>query len=209
MFVAIGCASLQKPVDDVYLSEADQQEKTMLSDIGKSIVEKKAEKDHAETAVSISRQVAEISNAEVAVLDAQKTVLLIKDKLADFTNDSVQKAAVKQQLSSNDIIRKKNDAHIAYCLAKIDADEALFKVRESELGVLVARLDFEKSKIALKYQIKRQGEKSKDLIEPAKFEEYLKKQDEDLAKKKQDLIKKNELLTKAEENEKKVQGAVK
>jgi hypothetical protein len=206
---AIGCASLQKPVDEVYLTEADQQEKDTLSSIEKSIIEKKVEKDNAETVVAVSTQTADVSKAEITVLDAQKEVLLKKEKFATLVNSAEQKVIIKQQLSANDLLKKKEDARFSYCLAKIDSDQASFKVKESELGVLVARLDFEKSKIARKYQIKRLGEKSKDLIDPAKFEEYLKKQEDTLSNEKQNLIKMNDLLSKADENQKKIQGVSK
>jgi hypothetical protein len=193
----------------VYLSEADQQEKATLSGIEKSIIDKKAEKDKAETEAAVSRQTADISKAEISVIDAQKTVLQKREKLALLTNSVQDQASVKQQLAANDTLRKKEDARYAYCLAKIDVDDADFKVKESELGVLVARLDFEKSKIARKYQEKRLGDKSKDLIDTKKYEEYLKNQEESLQKDRQEFQKAGDMLKKADENMNKVQGASK
>ena len=200
----IGCATFQDPVDDAYLAEMTSAEKAVLSKIGGEIIAKKAEKDNAETQVAISEQGIEVSKSQLAVIDAQRDLFVKKEKLAQLSKDNAQQTTAMSGIKSSDTQKTQETAHFNYRTAKRDVDKCVFKVKESELAVLVAQLDLEKAKIALKFQEKRKKEDdTTNLVEVKKYDDYYKKQMTNLADANQDLKKANDQLLLADDKLKK------
>ncbi|HEY1406501.1 MAG TPA: hypothetical protein VF857_07840 [Spirochaetota bacterium] len=202
MFV-IGCATFQEPVDDSLLKEMTQQQKDLLAKIGSDIIAKKAEKDGAETQVAISEQGIEVSKSQLAFIDAQRDLSVKKEKLYRLSNDSAQQTTAMNGIKACDTQKIQETAHLDYIGAKRDVDKAVFSVKEAELGVLVAQLDFEKAKIARENQEKRKKSDDDSMIDVKKYEEYYNKQKENLAQAQQDLKKANDALLLADDKLKK------
>ena len=182
----LGCATFQKPVDDSLLTEMTQQEKDSINALNSSIIVKKNEQDTSEKTLVVSDQAILVSDSRISMLNAQKDNNQKNEKLYVLSGDTV-----KQQETSN--LTKKIDVQIAqetanqkYCVAKRNANLALFKVKEAELSVLVSQLDFEKAKIAREFQINRYGAKYDNLVDANKFNDYLNSMKDDLNKRKQE-----------------------
>ncbi|HNX59488.1 MAG TPA: hypothetical protein PKK43_10345 [Spirochaetota bacterium] len=199
-----GCATFQDPVDEAYLTEMTQEEKAALNKIAGDIIAKKAEKDAAEAQVSISDQSIEVSKSQLSVIDAQRDLAVRKEKFYQLSKDSAKQSAEMGNIKSSDTQKVQENAHLDYCKAKRDVDQCTFKVKEAELGVLVAQMDLEKARIARKFQEKRKKEDdSTDLIEVKKYDDYYKKQKDDLISAQNDLKKANDSLLLADDKLKK------
>lgn len=200
----VGCATFQDPVDEAYLTEMTQEEKAALNKIAGDIIAKKAEKDVAEAQVAVSDQGIDVSKSQLIVIDAQRDLAVKKEKFYQLSKESAKQSAEMGNIKSSDTQKTQESAHLDYCKAKRDVDQCTFKIKEAELGVLVAQMDLEKAKIARKFQEKRKKEDdSTELIEVKKYEDYYKKQKDILASAQNDLRKANDSLLLADDKLKK------
>jgi hypothetical protein len=198
-FLFTGCATFQDPVDDAYLKEMTQQDKDTLAKIGNDIIAKKAEKDTAEKGLAVSEQKIVVTRTQIKTLNSQKELLVEKDKLYNIANDNAQLANVRKSTKETDEHIVQYESYEKYCEVKRDVDKAMFDVKAAELAVLVARLDFEKAKIAREFQI-RQGVTEDNLINTKKYEEYMIQQQKDVADAQADYKKATDALLVADNN---------
>jgi hypothetical protein len=194
---AAGCATFQEPVDEAMLNEMNQQEKNRIEEINKQIIAKKADKDAAEKNVAISEQKVIVNTARLALIEAQKTYLLKREKLFVLSDNKTRLTDTRKAIDDNDRLQIQELENQNYCNTKKDADIAAFKVKESELSVVVSQLDYEKAKIAREYQIRRYGADYDKLVDTKKFGDYYNAQQDTLNNRKQYLQKSLEAVKSA------------
>ncbi|HOP30306.1 MAG TPA: hypothetical protein P5120_04635 [Spirochaetota bacterium] len=196
-----GCISMPGQVDEKYLVEKNENESALIKEIEQKIIEKNKEKQVVE------KKLKEISPASGQTEDELKLLKkengLLKDQV-DFytkTKDAVMLESKQNELKNNEIAIKKKTAQLNYQLAEKEMTEAELEVKTNELSVEIARLNFEKSKIATAYRDKHEPatpEKSGNFFtnfikkfkknDPddkygyKKYDEYFKKQQEVHAK---------------------------
>ena len=190
----LNCASFQKPVDDSFLTEMTQQEKDSINALNNSIIIKKNEQDTSEKTLVVSDQAILVSDSRISMLNAQKDNNQKNEKLYVLSGDTIKQQETSSLTKKIDIQIAQETANQNYCVAKRNANLALFKVKEAELSVLVSQLDFEKAKIAREFQINRYGEKYDKLVDANKFNDYLNSMKDDLNKRKQEYQKALESL---------------
>jgi hypothetical protein len=167
-----GCLTMPDPVDDVYLKEKTSEENAKLNKIEAEIIAKKKDKDVIEKDAEIAALKAELSKKEVSEINAAYASLLEKEKLYTATGDSKLAEIQKQKETTNlKLIQAK--AKQEYSTAKRDETNALLEVKKSELAVKVAELSYEKSLIAKAYQMKRQKEYAKNMIDETDYKKFM------------------------------------
>ena len=166
-----GCLTMPDPVDEIYLKEKTQQDTVKLEKIEAEIIAKKKSQDAAEKEAEIAAQKAELSEKEVLQAKAAIDVLLDKEKLYTTTKDS-KLQEVQKEIEKNNLMLAQLKAKQDYQTAKNEEAKALLEVRKTELAVKVAELKYEHSLIAKAYQMKRQKEFEKDMIDDEVYKKY-------------------------------------
>ncbi|MDY6968361.1 MAG: hypothetical protein SVR08_06880 [Spirochaetota bacterium] len=194
------CASMQKPVNEAYLSEMTNEEKARLDKIEMEIIAKKKDKDKTKEDYIISKQMIQVCNADILQTSNFRTLLLEREKLFTLTKDSVKLAEIHKKLKENETAKTQKNSYLKYNIAKKNEQEVLLEVKKSQMAVLIAKLDYEKAKIAKEYQSKRPEKFSKkDLVDDKKYKKFLDDQLKKLDENKLEHKKKIDLLTKADE----------
>ncbi len=167
-----GCVTMPDPVDDMFLKEKTQEEAVKLENIESDIIAKNKNRDMVEKDSEIAAKKAELSRKEVVQKEASIDVLLEKEKLFASTKDSrlpeVQKEREKESLKLNQLKAKRD-----YDIAKSNEANALLEVKKYELAVKVAELSYEKAQIAKAYQMKRQKEYAKKMVDVEDYKKFL------------------------------------
>lgn len=196
-----GCISMPGQVDEKYLVEKTENESALIKQIERKIIEKNKEKQVLEKKLKEISPAPGLTAEEIKLLEKENK--LLKDKV-DFytkTKDAVNLESRQAALKENEIeINKKTDL-LNYQRAEKEMTEAELEVKNNELSVEIARLNFEKSKIATVYRDKTEPPVTDDSgnfftkfikkfkkSDPddrygyKKYDEYYKKQQETLAK---------------------------
>jgi hypothetical protein len=170
-----GCVTMPDPIDELFLKEKTQQDTAKLDKIEADIIAKKKSQDIVEKDAEIAAQKAGLSGKEVLQTEAEINVLLDKEKLYTTTKDSklqeVQKEREKNTLKLAQLKAKQD-----YDIAKSNETNALLEVKKFELGVKVAELNYEKALIAKAYQMKREKEYKKNMIDDEEYKKFLEDQ---------------------------------
>jgi len=198
---ASGCISMPGQIEEKYLVEKNENESVVIKQIEQKIIDKNKEKQ------TVEKKLKEISNSpeqtETEIKLLKKENGLLKDQV-DFytrTKDAVNLESRQAALRENEIAISKKTAQLNYQRAEKEKTEAELEVKTNELSVEIARLNFEKSKIATVYRDKHEpatpdGEGNfftnfikkfkktdpEDKYGYKKYDEYYKKQQETLAK---------------------------
>ncbi|MFH0976614.1 MAG: hypothetical protein V1874_12600 [Spirochaetota bacterium] len=167
-----GCLTMPDPIDDVYLKEKTSEENVKLDKIGTDIIAKKKDKDVIEKDAEIAALKAELSKKEVTEISATNASLEEKEKLYTATGDS-KLAEIQKQKEANNLKLIQAKAKQEYSTAKKDETNALLEVKKSELAVKVAELSYEKALIAKAYQMKRQKEYAKNMIDETDYKKFM------------------------------------
>jgi len=199
-----GCVTMPGQIKDEYLVNKTQEESDKLEKIEQSIIEKKKEKDQAEDNLKLSEQNLSVNQKKLSVLEKEETLLSEEGKLYDMKNDPEGKKKNEARINAKqkEILMQK--LHVDYREAFRNNDKSILELKQTELAVYVAELNFEKAKIAEAYLEKKRaeqkknqpdkkeeknfidkifGEKEGEKIDVKKYEEYLKSKQEELAKK--------------------------
>ena len=207
LFVAVlffsGCITLQKPIDDVLLGEKTTEESAKIEGLEQKIIAKKSETDKVKKELAIEEQRIKVSKALISKIDKTEALLQEEEKLYTLSEDKEKLVKTQSEIEKCKKNDKQANTHLKYNKAKQNEKNALLQVKKAELAVLVAELDYEKAKIAKKYQLKRPEKFGKDIIDEQKYEKYLNDQKEKLSEKQKKYSKTLDLLNQADEEQKK------
>ncbi len=178
-FFLAGCITGPPPVEDVYLSEKTADQDRRLGDIETEIIKKKKESDDAQDRLRAAEQFIRVAQAMARSADAAAALNAEWEALA-----SLQKNNEKIEKLKKEGIAAKKEAetqklHVTYRTAMEKAARAELAVKRGELAVLVASREHERSRVAAEYQTKRPPAVTSK-IDPAKYAEFLRKQEQDL-----------------------------
>lgn len=192
-----GCAGMPGPVEDKYLVEKTDNEATVIKDIEQKIIVKNKEKQVVENRLKEITPAPGLTEDELKLLKKENG--LLKDQV-DFytkTKDAVNLESRKAALKENENLISRKTAQYNFQLAEKEMTEAELDVKSSELAVEIARLNYEKSRIASVYRDRHEespeGESGNFITrlfsrkDPAdkygykKYDEYMKKQQDELS----------------------------
>lgn len=205
-----GCVSMPKPVNDAYLVEKTEAESAKLDTLEQSIIAKKKEKDKAQKTHKIAEQQKNVSEGKLKILEKQHDVLLDEEKLHEMNKDGDRLGETRDKIKENEAETKKANGDLKLNIAQRDDALAILELRKAELGALVAELSYEKAKIGNRYLLKQKELKEKknqgkpkeeesfvdglkrtvkgtgeETIDEKKYEDYLKKQQDNVKEKKE------------------------
>jgi len=192
LFSLAGCVTMPDKVPDQYLSEKTADQAKNLEKLENEVISKNHEVQTFKDKVEDAEKKFQIEKGRLKILKDEKKLLDEKQKQFQLENDS-EKIGENAKLISqkeSDITWQTNS--VEYAEASRDNVKAQKEVADAELSALVAELNYEKSKIAKEYMLKRKvvgtaESKDKAYADAEKFDEkyrqYLDKQREVLTAK--------------------------
>jgi hypothetical protein len=198
-----GCVTLPDTIDEAYLVDKTPEQTAKLDKIAQNVIAKKKEGDEAKKNLAIAEQSVKVSEEMVAFLEREKSLLAQREKLYTLKRDDAKLSEVRSRLQENKQQGKGEKAHLNYNIALKDDAQAILEMRQAELAVAVAELNYEKAKIAEAFILKGKGKagkketevkeegffeglkkllsgSDKKAVDVKKFEEYLNKQKDNL-----------------------------
>ncbi|HOP63624.1 MAG TPA: hypothetical protein PK358_12735 [Spirochaetota bacterium] len=155
-FFFTGCLSMPEQIDEKYLVEKSESETALIKNIEQKIIVKNKEKQ------IIEKKLKEVSPAPGRTEDELKLLKkensLLKDQV-DFytkTKDAVNLESRKAALSENEKTIEKKTLNYNFQKAEKEMIEAELDLKSLELDVEVAKLNYEKSRIATAYRDKHE-----------------------------------------------------
>jgi len=188
-----GCMTMPEKVPDEYLSDKTADEAKSLEKMENAVISKNHEVQTFKEKAEDAERKLKIEKGRLGILKDEKKLMEERQKQYQLENDT-EKIGENAKLISqreSDIIWQVN--RVEYTGAFRDHVKAQKEVVDTELSVLVAELNYEKSIIAKDYLVKRQvnaasDKKDKSSVDAGKFDEkyraYLDKQRQVLAAKK-------------------------
>lgn len=212
-FIALaGCATMPNPVPDEYLGEKSAEDVKAIDKLSSSIIAKNDEIKKMRDKIKKTGHTLEIEKGRLSILQAEKNLLLEKQKQYVLENDQSKFDENKKMIVDKDNEIVSQNTRVEYTSAFLEHTIAQEEVVEMELAVFVAELNYEKARIAKAYLLRREatiGEESKKEKKGTaetydeQFQKYLAKQQEILAGKKDNREKSAVKLKMAEEKLKK------
>jgi len=149
-----GCTTLPGPVDERYLAEKTDNDAARLEMIEKEIISKNREKQAAEQ--NRKENTPDIENTKKVLSLITGENRLLKDQLELYTRskDARNMEIKKEQLAENEEKLERQKKLLKYEESQKNLYDTEAELRNAELAVLVAKLNFEKSKIAEAYREK-------------------------------------------------------
>lgn len=149
-----GCTTLPGPVDEQYLAEKTDSDAARLEQIEKEIIVKNREKQASEQ--NLRENTPDIENTREALNLITRENKLLKDQLELYTRskDAKNMEIKKEQLAENEGKLERQRRLLKYQESQKNLYDTEAELRNAELAVLVAKLNFEKSKIAEAYREK-------------------------------------------------------
>lgn len=216
-----GCVTLPDTIDEAYLVEKTPEQTAKLDKIAQNVIAKKKDGDEAKKNLAIAEQSVKVSEEMTAFLDREKSLLVEQEKLYTLKRDDQRLSEVRSRLNENKQKRRGEKAHLSFATAFKEDAQAIVELRQAELAVSVAELNYEKAKIAHAFILKgkeKAGKKEteakeegffkglmkkvsgsdKKAVDVKKYEEYLNKQKDNLKEAKAKQEKTAERLKKAE-----------
>jgi hypothetical protein len=216
-----GCVTMPDTIDEAYLVEKTPEQTAKLDKIAQNVIAKKKDGDEAKKNLAIAEQSVKVSEEMAAFLEREKSLLVQREKLYTLKRDDQKLSEVRSRLKENKQQRRGEKAHLAFTIAFRDDAQAIVELRQAELAVSVAELNYEKAKIAQAFILKgkeKAGKKETEAkeegffkglmkkisgsdkkgVDVKKFEEYLNKQKDNLKEAKAQQEKTAEKLKKAE-----------
>jgi hypothetical protein len=191
MLVALsGCVTMPDPVPDMYLAEKSDQDAKVLEKLANAIIAKNHEIKAMRDKVKDSDHKLTVEKGRLSILSDEKNLLLEKKKQYVLEKDQAKIDENQKMLVEKEIEIGNQNSKVEYSAALLEHTTALNEVREMELSVLVAELNYERARIAKAYLLKREeaggeeGKKQKKgdaLTYDEKYKKYLDKQQEQLA----------------------------
>ena len=152
-----GCITMPEAVPEAYLVDKTSDEGKMLDTLSGVIIEKNHEIKSTRDKVKESKHSLEVEQGRLVILQDEKKLLAEKQKQYELEKDHA-----KIDENRKMIIEKENEIgyqniKVEYAAALYENDAAKNEVAESELAVSVAEFNYERSKIAKIYLLKRRN----------------------------------------------------
>lgn len=149
-----GCATLPGAIEEEYLVDKTDKDKTLIENLETKIIAKNREKQSAEQTSKEYNPDIENTKEELDLLSRENR--LLKDQLELYTKskDARNIEIKKEQLVENNLKIEKQKNLLNYQEAQKKFLDTSADLKSAELAVLVAQLDYEKSKIANAYREK-------------------------------------------------------
>ncbi|MBN1534713.1 MAG: hypothetical protein JXA20_18730 [Spirochaetes bacterium] len=165
----IGCVSMPDPVNEAYLVNQTKDDEKIFKVLEEKVVSKKLELDNYKETIKNAERKVQLGRSELSVLNKKKSLLDEEKRLAGLKEDSAAENDLAAQLEKNDHAMQKQRLKLRFLDLSLENARTLGKIRESELAVLVGELNYEKAKVAKRYQDKRMKDLGKDKEEPSFF----------------------------------------
>ena len=210
-----GCITMPDPVPDEYLVNKTAEDNKALDRLAAAIIAKNHELKSSKDKLAGSEDKLQVERGRLDILKNEKELLVSKQKQFELEKDQAKIDENTEALAEKDGQIEVQTSRVEYAAAYGDNARAERDVAETELSVLVADLNYQKSKIAKAYLLKqepagKEGEtKTSNPFKPGpdkydeQYEKYLNKQRETLADKKNEQEKSAVRLKIAENNLKK------
>jgi hypothetical protein len=188
-----GCVTMPEKVPDEYLSEKSAEQAKNLEKMENAVISKNHEVQAFKDKVEGASQKLKIEKGRLGIFKDEKKLLDEKQKQYQLENDSAKIGENAKLVSEKEAEITSQVNRVEYSTAFRDHVKAQKEVADAELSALVAELNYEKSRIAKDYLVKRQVEstgekKDKSSVDAEKYDEkyraYLDKQREALSAKK-------------------------
>lgn len=215
-----GCVSMPTAISDAHLVEKTPEESAKLEKIEQSIIVKKNENDDAKKTLKIAEQKQSVIKGNIKILEKKHEVLIDEKKLYEISKDGDKLGDTREKLEENNKETKKEKGDLKYNTVFIENAKAIVEVKKAELAMLVAKLSYEKAKIANKFLVNQKKMEEKEAgvvnnkeeesfmdglkrtvsgagdgtIDEEKYNEYLKKQQDTVKEKKAEQKKTDEKL---------------
>jgi len=149
-----GCATLPGPVEEQYLADKTESDAARLEQIETEIIAKNREKQAADQ--NRKDNTPDIENTKEVLNLITRENKLFKDQLELYTKskDARNMEIKREQLAENEEKLERQRRLLKYQESQKNLYDTEAELRNSELAVLVAKLNFEKSKIAEAYREK-------------------------------------------------------
>jgi hypothetical protein len=197
-----GCVTLPDTIDEAYLVEKTPEQTAKLDKIAQNVIAKKKEGDEAKKNLAIAEQSVKVSEEMVAFLEREKSLLVQQEKLYTLKRDDQRLSELRSRLKENKQQMKGEKAHLNFTIALKEDAQAIVELKQAELAVSVAELNYEKAKIAQAFIMKGKEKTAKKETEVKEegFFEGLKKKLSGSDKKGVDVKKYEEYLNKQKDN---------
>lgn len=153
------CTTMPPEIDDKYLTEKNEAQLKIISDLEQKIIDKNKEKQLVEKETNELAKLSVKTEEEIKLLKKENTVLKDQIYLYEKNKDAVNLESKKKQLEVNESMLSKKSSLLRYQMAEKKLREEDLDLKNAELALLVAELGFEKSKIATEYRDKNEPEK--------------------------------------------------
>ena len=201
--VFTGCVTMPDTIDEAYLVEKTPEQTARLDKIAQNVIAKKKDGDEAKRNLAVAEQIVKVSEKMTAFLEGEKSLLAEQEKLYTLKKDEQRLSEVRSRLKENKQQRRGEKAHLNFATAFKEDAQAIVELRQAELAVSVAELNYEKAKIAHAFILKgkeKAGKKEPEVKKEEGFFEGLKKKISGSDKKGVDVKKYEEYLNKQKEN---------
>ena len=201
--VFTGCVTMPDTIDEAYLVEKTPEQTAKLDKIAQNVIAKKKDGDEAKRNLAVAEQIVKVSEKMTAFLEGEKSLLAEQEKLYTLKKDEQRLSDVRSRLKENKQQRRGEKAHLNFATAFKEDAQAIVELRQAELAVSVAELNYEKAKIAHAFILKgkeKAGKKEPEVKKEEGFFEGLKKKISGSDKKGVDVKKYEEYINKQKEN---------
>lgn len=201
--VFTGCVTMPDTIDEAYLVEKTPEQTARLDKIAQNVIAKKKDGDEAKRNLAVAEQIVKVSEKMTAFLEGEKSLLAEQEKLYTLKKDEQRLSEVRSRLKENKQQRRGEKAHLNFATAFKEDAQAIVELRQAELAVSVAELNYEKAKIAHAFILKgkeKAGKKEPEVKKEEGFFEGLKKKISGSDKKGVDVKKYEEYLNKQKDN---------
>jgi hypothetical protein len=159
---ALGCASAPAVIDDSLLADKTNDETQKIYALEDQIIKKNKELEEAKAVTEEADKALNTAKGDLTIAEKEGQIFDEKEKVAKANKDDNAIAEAQKSIREN----KVKIGNLKIALNYRSADDYLQKARESvigaELNTDTAELNYEKAKIARRYQDKKEKEANPD-----------------------------------------------
>ncbi len=186
-----GCVTMPDPVPVDYLAEKTAEQDKVLEKLENSVIAKNQEVKTLKEKEQAAEQKVKVEKGRLEILKDERKLLDEKKKQYQMENDITNFDESNRQIAIKEAETRTQQTKLEHMTAAFELARAQREVGETELAVMVAEMNYEKSKIAREYLVKRyvantavEQDKKNKAANPDKYDEkyraYLEKQRENL-----------------------------
>lgn len=198
LIILTGCSSIPGPVEESYLLDKTPAESEKINTLEQKIIEKNKERQTVEKRLKEISPLAPQTEEELKLLKKENAALKEMVNFYSQNKDAVNLEKKNKELKENEELIEQKTNLFNYQKAETEMTQANLDLKSAELNLLVAELNYEKSKIAARNR-EKQGDPGNqgggnfftnlfskpdpdDKYGYKKYENYYKKQQEELTK---------------------------